>query len=507
MKLKIAFSSCICLVWLFAGLVSAQEKVTLQSLEQLFDSTRAVEAHVFAPKTFENVDKKYNESREAISRGKKQKDINKVAGEFRSYAENAIKSTEVTRIAMEAYLEPRDKAKAAEAPRLAPELYSKAEEQFIKATGKVEGGNSKSGLKEAEKALPMFDAAELAAIKIQIMGEADRLIAQAESDEAAKFAPSTLDKARSARTKCDAILSQDRYEREASVNNARLAEYEARHASSIAQSVRSMERNDQAWERLMLLYEIEMQKIGNQLDITQVPFDTGPIGAAEAMIKNIKSLQSRIAELENINSDVSTDLKVVLDRLGVSHDVDSPLELAQKVDKIVEKMAIKLDSSAARLADLEYTQEKLAKELGERQEKEQKIENARSILNPTEGEVLLNATDDIVVRLYGLSFASGSSDITDGHVGLLKKVREILETFPDSKLLVEGHTDDRGERTTNMRLSERRAFSVMQYLRKLMSIPAERVDAVGYGPDKPIGTNTTKDGRAKNRRIDILIFQ
>lgn len=88
-----------------------------------------------------------------------------------------------------------------------------------------------------------------------------------------------------------------------------------------------------------------------------------------------------------------------------------------------------------------------------------------------------------------------------------KKVEKILKTFPQSKLLVEGHTDDLGERTTNMRLSEKRAFSVMQYLRKSMTIAADRIDAVGYGPDKPIGTNTTKEGRAKNRRIDILIFQ
>jgi len=82
-----------------------------------------------------------------------------------------------------------------------------------------------------------------------------------------------------------------------------------------------------------------------------------------------------------------------------------------------------------------------------------------------------------------------------------------LNMFPNSRLMVEGHTDDLGERTTNMRLSEKRALAVMQYLREAMSIPAERIQAIGYGPDKPIGTNTTKEGRAKNRRIDIIILK
>jgi len=121
--------------------------------------------------------------------------------------------------------------------------------------------------------------------------------------------------------------------------------------------------------------------------------------------------------------------------------------------------------------------------------------------------VLLNATDDIVLRLFGLSFASGSSEITNVHVPLLEKVKRVLNMFPNSRLMVEGHTDDLGERTTNMRLSEKRALAVMQYLREAMSIPAERIQAIGYGPDKPIGTNTTKEGRAKNRRIDIIILK
>jgi len=358
-----------------------------------------------------------------------------------------------------------------------------------------------------EKAMPLFDIAELEAIKVQIIGTAGKLIDKATEDQAKKFAPTSLDKARTALTKAEAILVKDRYERDKSIKSAKQSEYEARHASSISQSVRSMERNDQAWERLMLLYELEMQKIGNKLDIKQVPFDNGPIGASKFISDSIVSIKNSYADLTSKNDKLLSDLDNTLKKLNISSEADEPADKLLAIENMFAGLSNKLDSSSTVLADLESTHDRLSKELGVRQEKEQKIENARSILNPTEGEVLLNATDDIVVRLFGLSFAPNSSDISDNHVELLMKVQTILEIFPDTKLLVEGHTDDRGERTTNMRLSEKRAFSVMQYLRKLMSIPADRIDAVGYGPDKPIGTNTTKEGRAKNRRIDILIFQ
>ncbi|UCD18001.1 MAG: OmpA family protein, partial [Candidatus Zixiibacteriota bacterium] len=59
----------------------------------------------------------------------------------------------------------------------------------------------------------------------------------------------------------------------------------------------------------------------------------------------------------------------------------------------------------------------------------------------------------------------------------------------------------------NMRLSEKRAFAVMQYLRQSMSVPADRIKSIGYGSDRPIASNQTSEGRAKNRRIDIIILQ
>jgi len=142
-----------------------------------------------------------------------------------------------------------------------------------------------------------------------------------------------------------------------------------------------------------------------------------------------------------------------------------------------------------------------------KQEHEQRLAQAKTIIDPTQGEILVSGTNDIILRLSGLSFAAGKSEITPEHLPLLEKVRQIIALFPESPLVVEGHTDDRGDPSGNLLLSEKRALAVMQYLRQVMSIPSDRIRAIGYGSDKPIASQANAEGRAKNRRIDILIMQ
>jgi len=120
---------------------------------------------------------------------------------------------------------------------------------------------------------------------------------------------------------------------------------------------------------------------------------------------------------------------------------------------------------------------------------------------------LFNASNDIVLRLSGISFDVGKAYLKDSHIPLLEKVNEIVKMFPEAKLVIEGHTDATGNASTNMFLSEKRAYAIMQYLRQSLLISAGRIQSMGFGSDKPIASNKTKDGRAKNRRIDIIIMQ
>jgi len=505
---------CLSIVILIGFVNVSYAASSIDDLTVLMDSARVAEAYVFAPKMYEKAQKKADKAQQAVKKGKRRKDIEGHVAEAMEYVENAIKSTEVARLTLNDYLPSREKAKKAQAPVLVPELYQKAEKQFINATSKVESGDVKGGLKEAEKSLPLFNVAEMEAIRVDILGTADKFIAAAVADEADKFALSTLDKARTARAKGDAILSQDRYNREEAAVEAKRAEYEARHASNIAQSVRSLNRNDQAWEKLMLIYEIQMNRIASEAGIEQLPFDDGPLAAADSLINYINNLKGERNELIAVQEKTTGQLKKTLGRMDYKYAEDAPVRLAEIVDSEfilfqdnVNNLREEVVAEKTKVTELTSSHEEVSAELQVRKEKEEKFKKAKNILNPSEGEVLFNASNDIVLRLGGLSFDVGKSDLKDEHMPLLKKVEEVIKMFPESKLVIEGHTDASGDRPTNAALSEKRAFSVMQYLRQSLLIPADRVRSIGYGDEKPIASNQTSEGRAKNRRIDIIIMR
>ncbi|MBU0985526.1 MAG: OmpA family protein [candidate division Zixibacteria bacterium] len=497
---------------------TAADLAEFNELQAVIDSAQVLEVGVFAPKTWEKGIKKFAEAQQAVDQGKNQKTLNQKVSESREFVESAIKATEVCKLSLQEYLDPRDRARTAQAPTLVPELYAKAEDQFMKATEKVESGDVKNGLKEAEKARPLFDTAEIEAIRTNVLGAADRLIERAIADEADKFALSTLDKARTARQKADAIITNDRYNRDDAVDEAMRAEYQARHASNIAQSVRSLNRNDQAWEKLMLIYEIQMNRVGEAIGAEFLPFDEGALAAADTLINYVKGLQAQNDACQKQSAEQTEHLTKALRQtafqLGVAPSDESPAELADMVDKRVTEMlsenkqlAQQIESGREELSVLTAQNKEISGELSTRLDREKKFKAAKALFNPSEGEVLFNASNDIVMRLSGLSFDVGKSDIQDEHTALLGKVKQAIEMFPDAQYVVEGHTDASGDPKANLTLSEKRAYSVMQYLRQSMLIPADKIQSMGYGADRPVASNQTRDGRAKNRRIDILIMQ
>ena len=110
-----------------------------------------------------------------------------------------------------------------------------------------------------------------------------------------------------------------------------------------------------------------------------------------------------------------------------------------------------------------------------------------------------------------VNFAFDKSDITKADEAELQKAIDFLRKYPDSRVKVEGYTDSKGTEEYNQKLSERRAEAVKQYLIKAGAVEKGMISAMGYGELRPIAPNKTKDGRdnpegrAENRRVEILI--
>lgn len=102
-----------------------------------------------------------------------------------------------------------------------------------------------------------------------------------------------------------------------------------------------------------------------------------------------------------------------------------------------------------------------------------------------------------------IRFRSGKADIDPRSKTLLKKLTEIAKTCP-GKIAVEGHTDSTGDAAANQKLSEARANAVKAAFVK-GGIADAQVSAIGFGQTRPIGDNATKEGQAKNRRIEMHV--
>jgi outer membrane protein OmpA-like peptidoglycan-associated protein len=107
------------------------------------------------------------------------------------------------------------------------------------------------------------------------------------------------------------------------------------------------------------------------------------------------------------------------------------------------------------------------------------------------------------VALDGITFASGSANLSSSSASTLDKVVRSLKANPSVTVEVRGYTDNTGSVAGNVALSQKRAEAVRQYLID-NGIESERVTAKGFGPENPIAPNDTRAGRAKNRRIEFF---
>ena len=103
-----------------------------------------------------------------------------------------------------------------------------------------------------------------------------------------------------------------------------------------------------------------------------------------------------------------------------------------------------------------------------------------------------------------LDFETGSAALKPTSAEQLKNIAEIMKAYPKVALKIGGYTDNTGKADANLKLSQKRAESTMQELVKL-GVDTKRLEAQGYGEKYPVADNSTEEGRAKNRRIDLRV--
>lgn len=113
-------------------------------------------------------------------------------------------------------------------------------------------------------------------------------------------------------------------------------------------------------------------------------------------------------------------------------------------------------------------------------------------------------TKDVSISL-NIMFENNSDQLVSGSQNKITELAKFMQSYPQTKVIVNGYTDSVGSKTYNQQLSQRRADKVAQILADEYGISSSRISSIGHGVNNPIATNATREGRAKNRRVDATV--
>jgi outer membrane protein OmpA-like peptidoglycan-associated protein len=164
-----------------------------------------------------------------------------------------------------------------------------------------------------------------------------------------------------------------------------------------------------------------------------------------------------------------------------------------------------LEAETEQTSEILSAQDQELKKARETQALDTALAQARKEFTSQQADVFRDG-NRLLIRLKGMNFASGRSDVPASSLPLLEKVRVVAEDLSPQQILIEGHTDAIGNASVNGALSQKRAEAVASYLETTAGFDRDKIQAVGYGFKKPIASNKSKEGRAQNRRVDVIIL-
>ncbi|MFZ0725053.1 MAG: OmpA family protein [Desulfobacterales bacterium] len=436
--------------------------------ERSLITARTNQVDLLAPFWFAKADDSLGAARAALAQ---QAEIYRIA-EIVSIGQSQLKKAEevaaVARTSLADVVERRKMARQAGAAEL--EGYAQTEKDFFRLSREIEDNNLQYALKNKEKVKNAFRDLEIAAIKRNVLGEVRSTLQEADRLDAKKYATKAYAAAVGKLNAADGFITANPYETQEMMRLSREALFYARRCIVLTHEDRNI--REMTSEQIALRIEDILSDTARQLkapDMRDQSFEvqrqniTGSIAAVQ---KNQEFLNTRVQEQEN-------EIEVLKDQVFA------------------------LEGKSR--------QEQFAREQLEAEKKfDEKFESIRNGFDLREAEVYRQG-DQLVIRLRGMQFPVGKAVIMPANYELLSKVQLAIRAFNDPEVIVEGHTDSTGSTEVNQQLSQERATAVKEYLVANNTLPGSSVTAVGYGSLRPLMSNETSEGRAANRRIDVII--
>jgi OOP family OmpA-OmpF porin len=415
---------------------------------------QAKQYDLLSPGHFSDAQKDLAEARKQSEKGEPSEeilaDIGRSMAQLQIVEDNGLKGTQTLATVLSA----RSYAKMANADQVVPAEFKATDNQLRSFGEDIESGSFNPEASKLTKLESKYSDLELLAIKHNTLGEAKSLIEKGEDDGAKSKAPKTYNTAK--------VLY-----------------------ASAARSIEANRRNPDSYKPAVDQSVLSANKL-NQVLATMDNSKTSEMAAVQIydQQQQLKANQTSITEANTRTQEANTRTQEANERTQVAAN-DASNKEAQD-----QKNIQALQGENQQYADKEALNQKIA--------------TIKAEFSPSEAEVVRDG-NKIIVRLKSMKFSTSQFELTSSSLDTLQKVKEMIAAVPVTKVIVEGHTDSVGGQEKNMALSQKRAETIKKYFVSEKTLPEDKVEAKGFGYGKPLTTNKTVEGRATNRRVDVVI--
>jgi len=348
---------------------------------------------------------------------------------------------------------------------------------FRSANSLIENGDNEKAKKNQTGIMQRYRELEKKALEAGVIELAKKVIEQGRSIQAEEYAPKYFRQAQDELNLALSIMETDGAQTEKANEHAKTAFNSAKHANQISELVKMFKHRGFSDEDIITWY-------WQQLEIIHEPLK-GRIDFGQSNYSMVEKFQQKIADLKQLSLTTQHDLKTAQDTIA---------KLSARAEQAEKKRKAEVSEQQVHVEN-----ERMGWEF------KQKFAFIQAVFTPDEAQVYHNR-GNVTISMHGFYFPSGEDEIQPSNFGLMKKMVSAIQQFPRANISISGHTDSDGSVELNLALSEKRAENVANFIMNMGRISADRITYKGYGDTKPIADNNTEEGRAQNRRIELMII-
>ncbi|NLC69757.1 MAG: OmpA family protein [Desulfuromonadaceae bacterium] len=431
----------------------------VENLAADIEKGRINQLDVFSPTLFAEASRSFSQARLALQQGAPLADVAQGVVKSRAQLRQAEENALIVRSMMPETIKAREQARKAGAETLKAD-YQKVEGDFLELTHAVETSNLNKAQKRKAEVTRAFDELELAAIKDRYLKDSRDLIATAEKEGAAKQAPASYQEARRQLEAAETFIAGNRYQNDEIEGKAAGAEFYANRLLQITRQSKAY--RGRAPEDIALEMERMLFRISDEM------------GAGDLRNRSFESQSENLAAVAGQTRERNIYLEKTL------QEQSSTLETLSRQEKSIRE---------------QWQTEKRFNDA---------FAEIQKLFHPAEAEVSKQGAN-LVIRLKTIQFPIGKSFLLPENFELLGRVQKSIGLFDNPIVTIEGHTDSTGTVQANEKLSMDRAAAVEEYLIANRTVAPDHISSRGYGSSRPLAANETSQGRAINRRIDVII--